>query len=369
MSELRLLQINCVYGEGSTGRIVADIQGYCRCHGIPSLSLFGRGGFTRNENDVVKVSSETEAKVHSVLSRCTGLDFAYSPLATNEIIKRLEDFVPTVVHLHCLNGHFVNVYRLLDYLKRNKIKTILTLHAELMYTAGCEHAYDCMKWTSECCDCQRIRGAITHWFRDDAKKAFNLMQKAFTEFDNLTIVGVSEWLTDRARQSGIFRHCTPMFTTVHNGCDLSEFKDLHLPASTRNPVILHVTPDFRHPLKGGKYVLELSRLHPEWQFIIVGYNGDDSIQVPENVRIFPKTHSKKELASLFCGTPVVGFKAGGPESVFNGDFASFVKYGDLKALSEAVQKMLNSAIEIDTEYIASRFSSSQMAENYMEIYK
>ena len=52
----------------------------------------------------------------------------------------------------------------LDYLKKNKIKTVISLHAELMHTAGCDHAYDCEKWKTQCCDCPRIKGYISKYF-------------------------------------------------------------------------------------------------------------------------------------------------------------------------------------------------------------
>ena len=43
--------------------------------------LYGRQGNSDLTN-VIKVSSEFEAKIHSVLSRLTGIYFGYSPIAT-----------------------------------------------------------------------------------------------------------------------------------------------------------------------------------------------------------------------------------------------------------------------------------------------
>ena len=151
------------------------------------------------------VSSEFEAKIHSVLSRLTGIDFGYSPIATWKTIRTIKRFAPDIVHLHCLNGHFMNVYHLIEYLIKHKIPSVLTLHAEIMHTAGCEHAYDCTKWIKGCHDCNRIAGLITHYFRDDSKYAYQRMQRAFGGFSNLLIVGVSNWLTNRAMQSGVFK--------------------------------------------------------------------------------------------------------------------------------------------------------------------
>lgn len=394
---MRILQINCVYAIGSTGKIVEDISNFCTSNGDEVLILYGRQGKNITHN-VIKISSEFEAKIHAVLSRMTGLDFSYSPLATRKAIKAIEKFKPEIVHLHCLNGHFINVYDLIKYLKSKDIPTVLTLHAEIMHTAGCEHAYDCMKWVNGCHNCDRIKGRLTHHFRDDAKHAYHKMQKAFNGFNNLTVVSVSDWLTNRARLSAIFKHTHARFDTIGNGLNLESFHTVALqdnPLKNRidnsKPIILHVTPSFLHPLKGGKYVIELAKRNPEWHFVIVGYNGNG--ELPENVTTISHTQNKEELSwyyniasltlltskretfsmvcaeSLACGTPIVGFRAGGPESVFVGNFAKFVEYGNVDALDKAANDMLAEKLDVDTYLIHKRFTANRMAEKYRQLYK
>ena len=149
---MKIIQINCVYAIGSTGKIVEDISNYCISKGDDVFVLYGRQGKNITSN-IMKVSSELEAKIHSVKSRLTGLDFSYSTIATKRTLNFIKSYKPDVVHLHCLNGHFINVYKLVRFLKQKKIPTVLTLHAEIMHTAGCEHAYDCMKWVEGCYSC------------------------------------------------------------------------------------------------------------------------------------------------------------------------------------------------------------------------
>ena len=394
---MRLLQINCTYAFGSTGKIVESISDYCLENGNVVRNLYGRQGINLTMHSI-KISSELEAKFHSIFSRLTGQDFDYSFFATKKAINCIETFSPDVVHLHCLNGHFINVYRLLKFLKKEQIPTVLTLHAEIMHTAGCEHAYECMKWVKGCHDCDIISGKLTHYFRDDAKIAYLKMSEAFRGFKKLSIVGVSDWLTNRASQSSIFHQCDANFITIENGLDLTSFHSVQRKDNPINykfkgnvPVVLHVTPNFRHPLKGGMYVVKLAKMHPEWQFVIVGYNGSE--ELPNNVNTVEHTNSKEELSwyyniadvtlltskretfsmvcaeSLACGTPVVGFKAGGPESVFKGDFAHFVDYGDVEALSDAVSSMLAYNPIINTSQICKRFSSEEMSKKYYSVYK
>ena len=54
--------------------------------------------------------------------------------------------------------------------------------------------------------------------------------------------------------------------------------------------------------------------------------------------IFSKreTYSMTCAEALCCGTPVVGFKCGAPETVFEEPYAQFLDYGDI----DAVRKLL-----------------------------
>ena len=392
---MKVLQINCVYNFGSTGKIVYDIHTALKNKGIESVVCYGRGANV-DEPNVYKVSTELGGKVHSVFSRLFGVDFGFSPLATAKTIRIIKKEQPDVVHLHCLNGHFINVYKLVEFLKKSGIKTVLTLHAEIMHTAGCEHAMDCEKWKTECSECPKIRGHISRFFRDDAKYCFNKMKKAFKGFDNLTVVGVSEWLTNRAKQSPIFKDCH--FTTVHNGVDTTVFKYIESNIRERlgiggdEKVILHVTPDFNHPIKGGKYVLELAEKLSEYRFLIVG-KGTEGKAFPDNVITLSHTTDKKELAELYstadvtlltssretfsmvaaeslcCGTKVAGFKAGGPESIFTED-TEFCEYGDIDGICKIVLKIID---DYNYERKVSNFSTekyslTKMCESYFNLY-
>ena len=74
--------------------------------------------------------------------------------------------------------------------------------------------------------------------------------------------------------------------------------------------------------------------------------------------------------SLCCGTPVVGFEAGGPESIAIDEYCRFVKHADVDALEDAVSSFLNASFNpADIEREAHRkYDAKVMATQYMEIY-
>ncbi len=393
------MQVNCVYRKGSTGKIVYELHHELEAFGNTSIVLYGRGVKSK-ESIVFKVSSEFEAKIHSVMARLFSVEFGYSPFATMKTIRMIRKHNPDVVHLHVLNGHFVNVYRLLEYLKSKEIKTVLTLHAEIMHTAGCEHAEECEKWRVHCYDCLKVRGLISSIFRDDTRYCFKKIKKTYTGFHTLTVVGVSDWLTSRAKQSPLFPPDTSFFT-VGNGLDTDIFKNVNsndlrkrLSIPDEKKILLHVTPNFLHPIKGGKYLLQLAENLPEYQFIIVGYKGREDV-LPKNTLPIYHTTDQRELAnyyaladltiltskretfsmvvaeSLSCGTPVVGFEAGGPETIAIPEYSSFTENGNLELLKGKVEEFLKKKLNREeiSKQAHSIYSKKKMVSEYMGIYK
>ena len=145
---MKVLQINSLYKDGSTGKITADIHEELLKRNIESIVCYGRGKIWR-ENYIFKICSEFYVHINSLWVKATGIKYGGSIVSTSKIICLIKREQPDVVHLHCLNSTFVNIYRIIHWLKINHIPTVLTLHAEFMYTGWCGYAFDCEQWKSE----------------------------------------------------------------------------------------------------------------------------------------------------------------------------------------------------------------------------
>ena len=189
--------------------------------------------------------------------------------------------------------------------------------------------------------------------------------------------------------------------TVHNGIDIDTFKITDYEAlygkysiPKDKKIVLHVTPKFNNPIKGGKYVLEVARNLPDIQFIIVGFNGDKNI-LPENVIPISHTKDKIELAqfynladvtlltsqketfsmivaeSLSCGTPVVGFEAGAPETITIPQYSVFSEQGNVECLTENINDFLNKEFECEeiSKEAREKYACENMVKNYIRCYK
>lgn len=396
---MKVIQINNVYSCGSTGKITKNLHESFLEKGIDSIVLYGRGQKSNNFN-VIKVCSEFYAHVNKIWSFFTGIMYGGCFFSTNRIIRIIKKEKPDIVHLQCINGNFVNIYRLINWLKKNNIKTVLTLHAEFMYTANCGHSFDCQKWKTGCGNCPRLKKETKSLFFDRTNYSWTKMKKAFNNFLNLRVVSVSPWLMNRAKSSPILKKCTHF--TVINGVDDRIFKYRNMSTFreelglSNKKIIFHVTPYFtdeRFHLKGGFYLLELARDFPEIIFVVAG-TYKNNMEIPNNVVLLGnivdqyllanyystadltivlsrrETFSMAVAESLCCGTPVLAFKAGGPETIAIESASQFVEYGNMESLKASLKRMINSSIDKKTISMIAikKYSESNYFKKNLDVY-
>lgn len=400
---MRILQINCVYKQGSTGKIVECISRDLIDQGHDVLTCYGEGD-AHYDNHSIKVCTANEHNFNALWGRITGVPFGGIYLSNYRIKKTIKKYHPDIVHVHCVNGYMVNVYRLLKYLAEKRIKTVITLHAEIFHTAGCEHAYECEKWKTQCRECKVYRKAVGSFFFERSEDSWKRMYDAVNGFnvEDLVVTAVSPWLAGRAKQSTIMKRYNVI--SVLNGLDTSIFyyhenKGL-IERQGYKKVILFVTPYFGledDDIKGGRYILALSKALSEYKFLVVASRvAHNVIELPGNVQLWGRAKTQYELAQLYseadvtlllsrretfsmvtaeslcCGTPVVGFKAGGPDSIAIKAFTEFVEYGDIDTLiTILIRRSLSNSYEKASlsRVSAERFDSKQMSIGYSRVYK
>lgn len=400
---MRVLQINSVYGAGSTGKITQAIHEGIAKDGIESAVVFGRGP-SSDDARVIRVCGDLYGKANNLLAQVSGLRYGGCWLSTKKIEKIIGLFRPDVVHLQCVNGHFVNIYHLIEWLKRSGLPVVLTLHADFMFTANCSSAFECDEWKTGCNKCPRLKDSTKSWFFNRSHESFERMRSAFDGFGSqMSVVSVSPWLMSRAQESlilGSFSH-----RTIMNGLDTKTFcpqdpGDLikrHNIDGRR--IVFHATAMFRDvpgDPKGGWYVLRLAKRMESLPvlFVVAGKN-DIKGSIPENVILLGEVRDQKLLArwysladvslvvseqetfslpcaeSLCCGTPVVGFLSGGPGSIAIPQYSAFVPYGDVGALEKALARWLDKDVPKEEIAIAAaeRYSKERMVEQYEQEYR
>lgn len=399
---MKVLQINIFYKEGSTGKIVADIHERLIRDGHESYVVFGKGKNWQKDDAqyIIRTTSDKRSEFYRKISRLTGLRYNTAYFETWKLLRKIDKIKPDIIHLHCLNCAYIQPYILLRYLGKKKYPVLVTHHADVTITANCDHAFECNKWKNGCGGCTTFREQKRSFVLDNSHLSWIQMKNAFSKIKNLYASGVSEWMTERVRQSPFFKD--KVCRTILNGLDTSAFTYRNDTAEIKNElgivnsdkVVLHVTPNFSAPIKGGRYVIELAKKLPNVKFVIVGIKKHEIKNLPPNIIPITQIQSKEILSkyysladvtiltsfresfsmvtaeSLCCGTPVLGFKAGAPETIAITEYSEFVDYGEVKILSYKIQEALKkdiNKIQI-SDKAKSIYDAEIMYSKYLDFY-
>ena len=75
--------------------------------------------------------------------------------------------------------------------------------------------------------------------------------------------------------------------------------------------------------------------------------------------------------SMCCGTPVVGFKNGGMETIALDKYSQFIEYGDVEQLEKCIIEWIDKKAIITDELsfnAKSVYSQTRMAREYIKLY-
>lgn len=400
---MRVLLINTVCGQGSTGRICIGIADMLKAKGHEVYIAYGLGN--SNYPDSINISGgKCDYLSHNILSRITDSEGLHSNKATKKLIAQIKKFSPDVIHIHTLHGHYINYKLLFKYLQTTNLPIVITLHDCWLFTGHCAHFVmrGCEKWKVQCCNCQFMDEYPKSWFIDRSKRNFNLKRQLLTALQNkLTIVPVSYWLENYVKQS-FLKYCR--IKTIHNGIDLNIFKpsfnkdliDKYSLCGKR--IILGVALPWSS-FKGFPDFLKLhSLLSKEFIIVMVGVSDAQKQILPKGIIGIERTDSTQELAILYsaadvlvnttycdnyptvnleaiaCGTPVVTYRTGGsPESIVDGITGKVITQGDVPALKNAIEELLSidrSILRANCrKYALSHFDKEQCFLNYLDLYK
>jgi glycosyltransferase involved in cell wall biosynthesis len=225
------------------------------------------------------------------------------------------------------------------------------------------------------------------------------MREAVRGFGHeLTAVSVSFWLRRRAEQSPILDGVN--HRVIGNGIDTEIFTYRPGKQPIQERILFHATALFSddpsHP-KGGYYLLELARRMEDQsvRFLVAGKHRING-ELPPNVTLLGEVRDQNRLAqyysaadltiltsraesfslvcaeSLCCGTPVAGFRAGGPEEIALDAYSRFVEFGDVEQLLTAVREMLD-VWAYDPEAVSRTarkyYGKEHMLQNYLKLYQ
>lgn len=405
---MKILHVNTVDIAGGAARAASRLHLALLNEGIQSQMLVQLK--SSEHSSILAPTSKVEKLVNQIrsaldqkrISKYSGVSSPFSPCITpfSNLLKRINEERPDIVHLHWVQSAFLNIRDL------QKISTpiVWSLHDMWPFTGGCHYSGSCSRYTSQCGKCDVLRSNNDN---DLSRKIFLIKKRALSDKPNINIVAVSEWLADEARKSTLFRRTN--IHTISNGLDTNRFdifdksssrKLFNLPLNKRLVMFgaINATKD---PRKGYKELLEALQYLatadteivifgasrpknlPKFQFNshYVGHLSDDQslaalysavdvMVVPSTQEAFGQTASE----AMACGTPVVAFGATGlldiVEHKVNGYLA---KPFDTNALAKGIDWVIRAKNYPELCQKArfkavSEFDTKIVAQKYIDLY-
>jgi len=399
---MKILQINAVYGSGSTGVIVHDIEQMCECNGIKCF-IASPDPNVKNALRGYSIGNYFDHKLHALLSRVNGRQAYFSRFPTYRLCRYIEKIGPDIVHIHNVHSNYIHFNKLLKYLAAMNIKTVITLHDCWPYTGGCFHytAVGCNGWLRGCGNCPQKHQGTMAYFGDYSDKILSDRKKYIMAIPRLVICGVSEWISEECKKSVL---SNSRIVTIHNGIDLNVFKPTPIPErsiilkkiqSIVNGRRVILAPASKWMLQVNKTVLEYFSTHMRSDELLLVYGcRKEKLVEGENILSVGYMQSREEMAALYtladvlvnctredslslvniecqaCGTPVVTFNATAPKETVDNINSFSVEVGDSRALYEMAEYVIRNKTSFNCrEFISQRFEVHSNYHKYIELYE
>ncbi len=395
---MRVLQINTV-PNGSTGNLAKSIHSALISQGNESQIYYGFG--FSDDARISVFTSMLDVHIHSVLSRYLGMQGYFSQFPTLNLINKIKNFKPDIVHLHNIHGSYVNVPMLLKFLKKNDIKTVVTLHDCWLFTGKCPHftAIGCDKWKENCGNCPQL-SRYPKAKIDRTSKSLSDKKKWLNGFKNIQIVAVSNWLKEVAEQS--FLNEYPI-SAIYNGIDCEIFNE-NVNSDVRKKydlgekfVVLGVASPWSK-VKGLDDFISLSAMLSKDEIIVlVGLSQEQISQMPQNIIGIERTENQQELADLYktanvfvngsteetfglvvaeamaCGTPAIVYNSTACPELIKEGTGYVVSPNDVSAVYSSIQEIKSKGKEYYSqncvENVQDNYTKEKMVNEYLSLYR
>lgn len=334
----KILQINPVVKNGSTGRIAEQIGVIAMENGWDSYIAYSPRPKNTSQSKLIQIGNIYDNIWHAIITRLFDMHGLGSYWATKRFIRSIKKIKPDIIHLHNIHGYYLNYKVLFQFLSQTNIPIVWTFHDFWPITGHCSYFSDvnCLKWKTICHTCPKKKYYPKSLWLDNSKNNHNLKRKFFTSVENLTIVPVSKWVESLVKESFFEKKS---IKTIYNGVDLNTFYPISDTVVIKNKycindkfVLLGLATTWGKR-KGWDDYMKLSAYLPsDCIIVLVGLNSKQLKDLPKNIIGIKRTENIQELATLYSAADIVlnisyqetfglttveGFACGTPGIVYN----------------------------------------------------
>lgn len=399
----RLLQINITANWGSHGKIAEGIGRLAMDHGWESVIAYGRWS-NPSQSRLYHIGSMMDERWHCMAARLLDNQGLMSRGATARLIAFINNYRPSLIHLHNIHGYYLHYPMLFEYLSQAGIPVVWTLHDCWPFTGHCAYYIyaDCEKWQTHCHHCPQIGTYPKSYFMDRSARNYDLKRTAFTSVPRLTIVPVCQWLKGEVARSFLKDLPTHL---IYNGIDLDVFRPnadkeiarrkYGIPADKH--LVLGVASNWYRKGLEDFFLLRRS-LSDDYAVAVVGLNRVEEEKARRHGLIsirrigdvgeltslytladvycnltwednFPTTN----LEAMACGTPVVAYRTGGCPEAITSETGIVVDRGDVEGMARAIRAIVDDGADryerACRQHIEANYDQKQRFAEYLHLYE
>lgn len=407
---MKVLQINTSDINGGAARAAYRLHRALLDAGIDSQMLVQ----AKTSDDDTVIASDTKiqkglAKLRSHLDSIpvqfyknrTKTLFSPACMPSFGLVERINVLNPDVVHLHWVSDGMLRIKEL----AKINAPIVWSLHDMWAFTGGCHYDENCEGYKQHCGNCKVLASKKEN---DLSRRIHNKKSKVFESIENLTVIGLSQWMTKCAEESDLFSNkrveClpNPIDTTVLSPFDKSQARELFNLPLNKKLILFGAMGATSDPRKGfntlskalsllGRNDVELvvfgssqpkssqgfkhkahylGHLHDDVSLRVL-YSAADVMIVPS----LQENLSNTIMESLACATPVVGFDVGGNSDLIEHQINGYLAQPlDIDDLAKGIEWVLNAENSTQLcinarEKVLTTFDSQVVAEQYIALYK
>ena len=399
---MKVLQVNCNGYYGSTGKIVRKLSAYLTEMG--EEDFIACSGYREKSTDekTYCVSGNLTVKLNQTASYLCGDAGFHFGLTTKKLIRLIREQKPDIVHLHHLESYFINVVELAEFLQREKIPTVWTMHDCWPFTGHCTHFFSvgCDKWKTGCHDCPQKKDFPYSLFLDRSRSLFEKKKKAFSNWENLHIVNVSRWMQGMVKRSFLGNKD---MRVIYNGIDPKSFYPSETAGQCKQKlglegkfVILSVASSWSEKKGWSEFLKLAEKLGEDEKIVLVGVNEKQAEELPSGILGIPKVRSIDALRDYYsmadvylnlsleetfglvsveamaCGTPVIACNTTANPEIAAPECGVILQERKTDQILDALRNVRANGkafyAEVCRNRVKSHFSEAAMCEGYYKLY-
>lgn len=390
---MRVLQIGGTY-VGAQRIIEGETHRWLIKNGHESRVLYAIG--EPDDENTVCYETRPENLSRRLFSKIFGNNPRYARPQTRRMIRYIKEWKPDVVHLHVLHHGYTDYIFLLDFLAREQIPVVFTMHDMWEATGGCYYysAQQCDGYRRGCCNCP-AESVTLDCRSSQTEKYFSIKKEIFKKLYHPCFVAVSPWVAEEAEQTALSAY--PIYT-IWNAIRHTE--TLQFPEKTNDKFVIIGVAACWDERKGIDRFLKLAQLLGDgYEIRLVGDVSPDIREsasrnivflgrVNDTVKLtalyaeadlhismsFEETFGMTFIEAAFAGTKSLGFNKTAIPYVIEKVFGYVIDSNDVSDMVNTIHELnqhrenckLNSE-----EMVAVRdfFSADCMAKGYYHVYE